>query len=120
MCFASMSFLSRIFTGSYEIEPQHAGCIKFTMAHKEWLSFGLTSTGNVDVETPEIQINYDNSEHGSFGLDRVAGVMALVPRQICHIHVNGKRVGRYTGEQAIVASETWEIRERSSEKIPQA
>jgi hypothetical protein len=115
-----MSFLSRIFTGSYEIEPQHAGCIKFTMAHKEWLSFGLTSTGNVDVETPEIQINHDNSEHGSFGLDRVAGVMALVPRQICHIRVNGKRVGRYTGEQAIVASETWEIRERSSEKIPQA
>jgi hypothetical protein len=67
------------------------------MAHREWLWFGLTSTGNVDVEIPEIQINHDNSEHGSFELDRVAGVMVFVPRQIRPTHVNGIWVGRYTG-----------------------
>jgi hypothetical protein len=65
-----------------KLNHKHAGCIKFTMAHREWLWFGLTSTGNVDVEIPEIQINHDNSEHGSFELDRVAGVMVFVPRQI--------------------------------------
>jgi hypothetical protein len=65
-----------------KLNHKNAGCIKFTMAHREWLWFGLTSTGNVDVEIPEIQINHDNSEHGSFELDRVAGVMVLVPRHI--------------------------------------